>query len=107
MALGAAAVANYNATWGMLGLALGAWAWIRRMRTRTGRSARSSTGAASTSAAAFQVSDCRFSGPSLIALATAAIGERAAGPELLPTARRDVRQIAEQGTGAALRSAAR
>lgn len=30
VALGAAAVANYNATWGMLGLALGAWSWIRR-----------------------------------------------------------------------------
>ena len=28
VALGAVAVANYNATWGMLGLALGAWAWI-------------------------------------------------------------------------------
>jgi hypothetical protein len=28
VAVGAAAVANYNATWGMLGLALGAWAWI-------------------------------------------------------------------------------
>jgi len=28
IALGAAAVANYNATFGMLGLALGAWAWI-------------------------------------------------------------------------------
>lgn len=32
VALGAAAVANYNATWGMLGLALGAWSWIRRER---------------------------------------------------------------------------
>ena len=32
VALGAAAVANYNATWGMLGLALGAWGWIRRER---------------------------------------------------------------------------
>ncbi len=30
VALGAAAVINYNATWGMLGLALGAWAWLRR-----------------------------------------------------------------------------
>ena len=28
VALGAVAVANYNATWGMAGLALGAWAWI-------------------------------------------------------------------------------
>jgi hypothetical protein len=28
VALGAVAVANYNATWGMVGLALGAWAWI-------------------------------------------------------------------------------
>lgn len=28
VALGAVAVANYNATWGMLGLALGAWAWL-------------------------------------------------------------------------------
>ncbi len=26
--LGAAAVINYNATWGMLGAALGAWAWL-------------------------------------------------------------------------------
>jgi hypothetical protein len=30
VALGGAAVANYNATWGMLGLALGASAWLRR-----------------------------------------------------------------------------
>lgn len=29
VAVGAVAVANYNATWGMLGAALGAWAWIR------------------------------------------------------------------------------
>ena len=29
VALGAVAVANYNATWGVLGAALGAWAWIR------------------------------------------------------------------------------
>ena len=28
VALGTVAVANYNATWGMLGLALGAWAWV-------------------------------------------------------------------------------
>ena len=28
VALGAVAVVNYNATWGMLGLALGAWTWI-------------------------------------------------------------------------------
>ncbi|MDB5375232.1 MAG: hypothetical protein JWP04_3874 [Belnapia sp.] len=27
VALGAVAVANYNASWGMLGLVLGAWAW--------------------------------------------------------------------------------
>jgi hypothetical protein len=27
MILGAAAVENYNATWGMVGLALGAWRW--------------------------------------------------------------------------------
>ena len=26
---GMAAVANYNATWGMIGAALGAWAWLR------------------------------------------------------------------------------
>ncbi len=35
VAFGAAAVANYNATWGMLGLALGAWAWIDDYRTPT------------------------------------------------------------------------
>lgn len=34
VAIGAAAVANYNATWGMLGAALGAWAWITRGRER-------------------------------------------------------------------------
>lgn len=34
VALGAAAVINYNATWGMLGLALGAWTWITRPPTR-------------------------------------------------------------------------
>ena len=28
--LGAAGVVNYNATFGMLGAALGAWAWLRR-----------------------------------------------------------------------------
>ena len=26
---GVAAVANYNATWGMVGAALGVWAWVR------------------------------------------------------------------------------
>jgi len=30
VAAGVAGVVNYNATWGMLGAALGAWAWIRR-----------------------------------------------------------------------------
>ena len=30
VAAGIAGVVNYNATWGMLGAALGAWAWIRR-----------------------------------------------------------------------------
>ena len=40
VALGAAAVANYNATWGMIGLALGAWAWIRRGRGRAPGAAR-------------------------------------------------------------------
>jgi hypothetical protein len=40
VALGAAAVANYNATWGMIGLALGAWAWIRRGRQRAPDAAR-------------------------------------------------------------------
>lgn len=29
VALGAVAAVNYNATWGLLGAALGAWAWIR------------------------------------------------------------------------------
>lgn len=28
--LGIAAVENYNATWGAIGAALGAWAWLRR-----------------------------------------------------------------------------
>ncbi|MCW3475999.1 hypothetical protein [Limobrevibacterium gyesilva] len=32
VAAGAAGVVNYNATWGMLGAALGAWVWIRRAR---------------------------------------------------------------------------
>jgi hypothetical protein len=40
VAIGAAAVANYNATWGMIGLALGAWAWIRRGRQRAPDAAR-------------------------------------------------------------------
>lgn len=35
VALGTVAVANYNAAWGMLGLAFGAWAWIND-RKRTG-----------------------------------------------------------------------
>ncbi len=29
MAVGIAGVENYNATWGMLGAALGAWGWLR------------------------------------------------------------------------------
>jgi hypothetical protein len=29
MIVGIASVQNYNATWGMLGAALGAWAWLR------------------------------------------------------------------------------
>jgi hypothetical protein len=32
VAVGAAAVVNYNATWGMVGAALGAWAWIMPRR---------------------------------------------------------------------------
>ncbi len=32
MAAGIAGVVNYNATWGMLGAALGAWAWISPIR---------------------------------------------------------------------------
>jgi hypothetical protein len=32
VAVGAAAVINYNASWGMLGVALGGWSWIRRAR---------------------------------------------------------------------------
>jgi len=28
--LGVAAIENYNATWGAIGLALGAWSWLRR-----------------------------------------------------------------------------
>ena len=35
--LGIAAVLNYNATWGMLGAALGAWGWIVRSRRLRGR----------------------------------------------------------------------
>lgn len=34
VALGGAAVVNYNATWGMIGAALGAWAWLRREDAR-------------------------------------------------------------------------
>ena len=34
IALGAMAVANYNATWGVLGAALGLWAWIRPARAK-------------------------------------------------------------------------
>jgi hypothetical protein len=30
VAVGIAGVVNYNASWGMLGAALGAWAWLRR-----------------------------------------------------------------------------
>ena len=36
VALGAMAVANYNATWGVLGAALGVWAWIRTGRGVSG-----------------------------------------------------------------------
>jgi hypothetical protein len=39
VALGIAAVINYNATWGMLGAALGAWTWIRQAG-RNGKQAR-------------------------------------------------------------------
>ncbi len=28
--MGVAAIENYNATWGAIGLALGAWGWLRR-----------------------------------------------------------------------------
>jgi hypothetical protein len=28
--LGIAGIENYNATWGAVGLALGAWGWLRR-----------------------------------------------------------------------------
>ena len=34
VALGAAAVVNYNATWGMIGAALGAWSWIGQRAAR-------------------------------------------------------------------------
>lgn len=34
VALGIAGVVNYNVTWGMLGAALGAWAWLRPPRSR-------------------------------------------------------------------------
>ena len=36
VAAGIAAVINYNATWGMAGAALGAWAWIMRPPARPG-----------------------------------------------------------------------
>jgi hypothetical protein len=36
VAAGAAGVVNYNASWGMLGAALGGWAWIRRSRAPRG-----------------------------------------------------------------------
>jgi hypothetical protein len=32
--MGMAAVENYNATWGMVGAALGAWTWLRAAHTR-------------------------------------------------------------------------
>jgi len=35
VAAGVAAVINYNATWGMVGAALGAWAWITGPRAAT------------------------------------------------------------------------
>jgi len=31
VAVGLAGVVNYNATWGMLGLALASWAWVRSL----------------------------------------------------------------------------
>ena len=34
MVVGVAAVENYNATWGMIGLALGAWAWAANRPSR-------------------------------------------------------------------------
>ncbi len=36
VALGVVAIINYNATWGAIGVALGAWAWLR---PRTGAAA--------------------------------------------------------------------
>ncbi len=45
VALGAAAVINYNATWGMLGMALGAWAWLRRHSDRRPNPSRAGPGA--------------------------------------------------------------
>ena len=37
--LGVAGIENYNATWGAAGLALGAWAWLRRTRWPVNRTA--------------------------------------------------------------------
>lgn len=41
MVIGAAGVENYNATWGMLGLALGAWSWAEsKLPPRSGQPGR-------------------------------------------------------------------
>ena len=40
MVVGVAAVENYNATWGMVGLALGAWAWAERLGSEGAEGAR-------------------------------------------------------------------
>jgi hypothetical protein len=40
VALGAAGVVNYNASFGLLGAALGAWAWLRSDRAHRGATAK-------------------------------------------------------------------
>ena len=44
VALGAAGVVNYNASFGLLGAALGAWAWITRAAERPARAATRAAG---------------------------------------------------------------
>jgi hypothetical protein len=43
MIVGIAGVQNYNATWGMLGAALGAWAWLSEWNDPQAAEVRDST----------------------------------------------------------------